>query len=882
MEKSMEIARSLEIKEIENLLYNFEADLTNALNFAGMKALKEIGKNPVIQSSIGDSAYINRYRIKTIIKDELNVYLSGHYLYNMFSNGRYSINVLLSNETPILSPNNISIEECVLRLERYSIPLIGPNSPMNDSTYLLASLPLTIEIRELQDDTWELLTTRTVYISSIITSRYPLLETLMNEYSQAINGTYSKLWTFTTVFANLLTLIRGFKHYRSGRPLNVMENRLLSVILNSGLLLQQSLVFGSIDPLSLVDLARTLKKTLKQTPSNALWTFNHEMKGDGYDFEPENLTKKSANADAGSPLNDSIDITASLNLTEIAERILYDISSVTYHFENGDEQTLDENIIFDEYAQERINAVIQHQANQSFFLTGVTKNLIQNATTLQRVNSIISEIYQVTLSTKVINRTVIVDQGGDPGEGWIDGGAASWNATLITPLGKRLIKPPKGLVTAGCALYEENYTVSYERNHSWWRYEDYLINGTMTQVVVWNNKTDILIETITLHSLLQHSASYLNTQDDVVDVLYSNETLHDPNLEDTLHTYLSTYNDTEAEKQQLIISRNNTGINGLEAVVQGSYPTWVVNESWAALKKIYDIIRGITLDPQINAKQYPNPFRLLEAAKNDFLAKYTQNISTFLEFSLYHPGSLFCSVGNKAVYYTREWYTALVKNTTETIFTQITQEMTNRIMNAIPPFGEFSAKNITETLDDASEALRSQFTIPFGYPMNLIRYDARGVPLWNETVRLAVDQYPNYLDPFELTSSDGEELWTLKIRNRCVFGPTGLPILPPTPITPWVLTLNVWIIDVQGEYQQFKIIDTSDETLFNPILGHEPQMYVRELKIISAGNVTLGENTRLSFGFTTAAFGIVPPWGMMLGDIQEHWEDDHTPGFEDG
>ena len=142
-------------------------------------------------------------------------------------------------------------------------------------------------------------------------------------------------------------------------------------------------------------------------------------------------------------------------------------------------------------------------------------------------------------------------------------------------------------------------------------------------------------------------------------------------------------------------------------------------------------------------------------------------------------------------------------------------------------------QNITETLDDASDAIRNQFTIPFGYDMTLTRYDREGIPMWNETVRLAVDQYPNYLDPFEKTRWGDEELWTLKIRNRCIFGPTGLPILPPTPVTPWLLTMNLWVIDVQGEYAQFKIIDTSDETIFNPLLGHEPQTYVREIKVIS-------------------------------------------------
>ncbi len=177
--------------------------------------------------------------------------------------------------------------------------------------------------------------------------------------------------------------------------------------------------------------------------------------------------------------------------------------------------------------------------------------------------------------------------------------------------------------------------------------------------------------------------------------------------------------------------------------------------------------------------------------------------------------------------------------------------------DTIPSSAGFTAKNFTETLDDASDALHNQLMIPFGYDMNLS------------------------LNPFESTVWDNEELWTLKIRNRCVFGPTGLPLLPPSPITPWVLTMNLWLIDVEGEYPLFKIIDTSDETIFNPLIGHEPQSYLRELKIISVGNVTLGRNTRLSFGFTTVACGLVPPWGMMLGDIQENWFDEHTTGFNE-
>jgi hypothetical protein len=77
-------------------------------------------------------------------------------------------------------------------------------------------------------------------------------------------------------------------------------------------------LFGSVDPLSLVELARKTKQALKQTPQDALSTFNQEMGGKGYVVNTENLSEGSANVDAGSPINESIDQCPSLNLSEIA------------------------------------------------------------------------------------------------------------------------------------------------------------------------------------------------------------------------------------------------------------------------------------------------------------------------------------------------------------------------------------------------------------------------------------------------------------------------------------------------------------------------------------------------------------------------------------
>jgi hypothetical protein len=882
LQKSQEIARSLDFNEIENLLYYVEADLITALNIAGMKGFKEIGKNPIIKPSEGTAEEVNQYRVKEIIKDELNVYLTGHYLYNMFSDGRYAINVVLQNESPILFAENITLESFAMQLKRQTIPFIGPRETVNHSTYWVASVPLTIEIRTLNDNTLDMVTTRTIVVSSILTSRYPLLESLVNEYNQTINGTFSSLWTFTTVFSNLYSLVRGFKHYRCGKPLNVVDNHHLAVMVNSGLLLEQGLVFGSVDPLGLVELARKTKQALKQTPQDALSTFNQEMGGKGYAVNTENLSEGSANVDAGSPINESIDQCPSLNLSEIAERVLYNITSVTLHFENEEGEFHEELIVFDGDIQGKIDDVVQRWANQSFFLTKITKHLIVNTTTLNELQTIISEIYHDTMSTKVADRHVAIELWGDPGEGWTNGGTGTWESTGFIPLSKQMIKPPKGHITPGCALYAELYNVSYERTHYWWRIEEHNVNGNITQVKVWNNVTDLLVETVILQTILQHYTKYQDSQDDIVDVLYVNETVDDQNLEDTLDSYLSLYPDSHLGKQEMITTRNNAGTTDLDEVLPGFYPGWVLGEAWSSLDEILGLIREISLDPSINAANYPNPLVLVDRVKQGLETQYNEHLTQYLNLSRYHPSTEFYSVGKKAVYYAREWYVGMVKNESESVFSQISAQLTDTIDAALPPDAGFNTRNITETLDDASDAIRNQFTIPFGFDMTLTRHDREGITLWNETVRLAVDQYPNYLDPFEKAVWGNEELWTLKLRNRCMLGPTGLPILPPTPVTPWLLTMNLWVIDVQGEYAQFKIIDTSDETIFNPLLGHEPQVYVREIKVITVSNKTLGENTRISFGFTTVAFGLVPPWGMMIGDIQDNWFDDHTLGFDEG
>jgi hypothetical protein len=882
MQKSDDIARSLDSNEIETMLYTAESDMATALNIAGMKALKEIGKIPVIHSTLGPADEINYIRLKKIIQGELNNYLTGHFLYNTYTNGPYAINVILHNENPIQSPELITMNTTTMRLERPTLPFIGPQPAVTHATYLVASVPIDIEIRDISDTPNKVMTTRTLQVSSILTSRYPLLKSLTEEYDQTINGTFSPLWTLTTALSNIYSLIRSYKHYRTGRPENIVDNRHLTVLLNSGLLFEESLVFSSVDPLSIIELARKTKQLLKQQAQDPLVTLNQEMNGTSYDVRTNNLTQGTANVDAGEAPNASIDDRFSLNLSEIAQRILYNITSVTLRFENEEGDIKMEYILFDENATQNIKEAVEYWANQSYVVTQVTKHLQRNDTTYHVLSFIASEVYHDEMDTKVATRSVAAEFIMNPGPGWTDAGAGPWNIMGFLPLSKQEIKPARGHVITGSSLYKETYNVTYHRTHSWFRWEERNISGNITLVQVWDNLTDIQIETVILQEILQDYAGYHGMQNDIVDVMYYNSTLDDPNLEDTLAAYLVLYPDSNPLKQQLIYTQDNQGTIGCTVSVPGSYNLWVLDESWDALTEILGSLTKDTSSLSLNATQYTNPVSLVKKAADDYFSKFLSETDQYLDRSDYQSGFLFYSTGKKTVYASREWFVLLMKAYFESVISCLSDELQAAINAAIPPEMECTAQNLTETLDETVDAVRNQFTIPFGLNMTLSRFDNEGTLLWNETIRLAVDQKPNFLNPFEPTIDSGEELWTMKLRNRCLFGPTGLPILPPTPVTPWLMTLNLWAIDVEGEYAHLKIIDTSDETIFNPLLGHEAQAYIREAKVVTVGNVTLGENTRLSFGFTTISFGLVPPWGMMVGDLQSNWYDEHTPGFDDG
>lgn len=124
----------------------------------------------------------------------------------------------------------------------------------------------------------------------------------------------------------------------------------------------------------------------------------------------------------------------------------------------------------------------------------------------------------------------------------------------------------------------------------------------------------------------------------------------------------------------------------------------------------------------------------------------------------------------------------------------------------------------------------------------------------------------------ELEETVGEEVADLVGS----FIPSGLPILPPFG---WWITINVWVIEIDGEIPEFSVTDTYDETHPHPFYGHTAQEYRREnrrvYRDVTGDNIftQIGENNRIEFGFTTGTFIIVPPGPPGAGD--------RTGGFDE-
>jgi hypothetical protein len=353
---------------------------------------------------------------------------------------------------------------------------------------------------------------------------------------------------------------------------------------------------------------------------------------------------------------------------------------------------------------------------------------------------------------------------------------------------------------------------------------------------------------------------------------------NDSNLEPAYVDYRSIFDANKEANLKNIDLNGDTDIKTYTIDV----PAWVAVESQFAVDDITGELKNeIHLDPDINYENYPVPSDLFIAVRDDLIRKVSANEIRYANKSRYYSGKYFSASG-KVISLVREWYV-------DQVMYQILDKFTDGSdqINETMKIGFSDPDKIKDTNRNASKFLSQSLKLPFGIPMRAFHVDEKGdiyppdeLAAWNESVTLLVDQEPNYLDAFSPDPSN-PRLYTLKVRNINLLGGTGLHVLPT--MEPWIATVNMWSIEVEGEFVKFEVQDIDNEVHPDPIFGHEVQVYVREASTIEDAitNRPIGDNLPIKFNFTTGTFIIVPPGKISgVGDKNSNNPIEETPGWK--
>jgi len=842
MAKTM--SSGLEISSADTAMQYARADIARAINYAGMEALKQLGKTPVISPDINSTYHAedpeesSRKWAKAMIQNTLNQYIESNYMYDTFVNNGIAVNIDEAGD-------EIAIQTISMDLERsIEPPLFNPGKSRGYSTYWKISVPLTLHLKDLRTGT-ELMT-RNETIQTVITSRYPLLKDLTDEYSERLNGT-NAVMAETTAFSMAYTWGRGYLQYSKTTPLNIVDNRHLALIINGALLLDQGFVFNSVDAMSLVEYANQTSFTLSKKQKK---------------YDDIVLEKGSLSID---PEQDSFESTDRRDEAEEefekAKRIDYNATPIADLINN--------------------------------------KTLLEKSMASLKISEVTEKVYSAIMKT-IVERSSDYRPGDHPDHP-IDYRAGTWMHTGEPELLSTMGRDP-GTLSPG-VLYEEVWKVNWVRDHTWRKtwVESYPCGESICTVVkhhdiiVKDHETDIVTMKVfsAEDSSIVLDLKYRGTGDlrhnDLRDVyieqnLSLDSLYHDPNLKDIVDRYMSLYF-TNSTKRGIVLNFGLADPDHNTVLMHGKYEPWVREKAQSAVDEIRDMINDdVHLDPGINYSAYPVPSDLLEKAKDDLIMKVERNESRYVDKGKYLISDRYASAGAKVVSIVREWYVDEVKYQIREKFSAAGSGINDKIRDH---FGD-DAEKVKRANRDATKFLSDRMYLPLGLKMTAYHVDENGnayppedLQAWNESVTLAINQEPNYLDAFKPHPSN-PRLYTLKVRNINLLGETGLHVLPT--LDPWIMTVNAWKIDVEGEFVKFVVYDADNEVHPNPIFGHDAQVYVRREESIldSLNNYRrIGDNLPIKFSFTTGTFIAVPPGKISgVGDKNSLDPVEESPGWK--
>ncbi|MBS3777722.1 MAG: hypothetical protein KGY50_00335 [Candidatus Thermoplasmatota archaeon] len=857
-------------QQIKSILSMVRTDFAQIINGAGINALQYISSHPIVTASdeFSSAAIGNQYRLKQKIAEVLTDYIYCNYADNAVGKGNMNLIVdfskLPDNKLPITAINITSIN---MQLKRsFSLPFFGPEQKQDFPVYYEVTCSIPVLIKNNDEKTSYNDVSMDLPVSTVLTTRYLLLEHLLTSFNESLHG-FGPFWKTLTLLSNVYAMARGYRHYQTGTPQNVVDNKHLELITNLVILFEEALTFSGIDPQLLIESVMQTKNMFSnEQPTNA--TTVNRLNSNGWSVSFDEFQQIDEQQDEET--NNEINQNQIINISDIAASILWNTTEIQLDFidNNNEKQT----IFYDCTSENSVEETIQQYMDMGWQLHDSSSvNRVLNQTTQKQLESISESVYSASYHTYLSRKGPELVHYGNHENYPIDNGSSSW-IIQDTQLQSQTSKPEKGLISSGATVFKEQYTVTWTRSHFWSNKTIKIIENETE--VHWDEltTTDTKIEHNVTFSIILDSYGYMDmVNGEIKDVCYQNVSFDDSNLETTLPTYRSTV--YTPHLQELFTYTNG---NYLQKKIIETVPFWVNTSSFNDLLDVYHGVSSIEVSKYINSLNYPNPKTLISLAGQDVLDQFQTNKTCFEQKQSYVTDSLFQSTGKKAVYAMRKWYINTIEEQIQNIADTLDGDIDDAITNALDTAGVSNSAVFDEAMDESlTSSLQRQLTIPFSLPIQLKRNGRTVSDGWNESILLSIDHQPDYFSCFSKKNYEGKEEFFLGIQNTCLLGPTGLPLLPITPTTPWLVTLNTWLIQVRGSFAEFSVSDTGDETVFHPLFCHEPLEFIRKNEVIRTNDGTLlGWNHRITFSADTVACSLVPSWGCMVGDtdgvISEH------------
>jgi len=950
-ERTKNVAATLKSSSIKNMLKNAEADISRMLSYSCLRALKKIGRHPVTYSNVstaaaamyadfdGDGEHhddvgdtvqgkrevmaFNKNWARNMARVYFNTCLNKTLEGFMYRDNGYSIAVHdPDGDGAVDDWRDITFRSVGMELERsVAVDLLVSEDTCEYSVYWVASIPdLSLKIRNLSSGKyWR----TTANISCLVPSRLPLLMNLTYTYQDSINGPLSPLMGLVSVIGEGYTEARSLLQYAGKYDLvkNIVDNRWLQYLTNAGLVGIQYLVFNSIDPMMVAQLATQVNDLVARgarygtsstsdilTGMASMPFINGEDVFKTFGSENDSEARRALQNTTGSQRISR----ANVSLWNMSRAILNQTRTTYYYYNDSTglkpQDTWRGYMFTDQgYRYHLASPDGDPDTDTDAPLPGFRRQYTDriNRSVLQEIHKQVRDTYSASFSTRLSKSVLNVSYTGctpsDPD--WRHARNTScWDLVQSSfrnsTTGRRL---HDGGIPSGfpATPYRETWTLRWKRNETWEHYE--VVNHTEAgnPVYGWKKYRDVI------HSVDERATFALQAEAyprDVKQVMHTTSVFgappHQRHVDDNLAFLLQTYvNDgfTDARDRYTDTARDHgKGYNGTVDSVHWHNNTadgdttgydriqWVIgrpDSMGAAARALYNITSMIRADraaySTISGRYYSpdDPtvnLSLVEQERHALLQEFQRRKNSYVNQQHYMEDGKYTSAAARVIVEMRRWFVEQIAEQLNTSHTRYAEDAINERVSSRDN-GHFSGyQTYQNTIDTYKDAVDQLTHVQFGSQMRLEGN-------WTENMTLTVGTTPDYFDFNDPPS--GEENWEFNVKNICLFGPTGLPLLP-TPVTPWVVTINSWYIHVDGHWDTFMVLDSSDETHPDPLLGHSGQTCIRtgpervRDRVCYQDNPCLGFCTPLTFGFDTMNLGIVPSGKLPIGDLDTPVESD--------